>query len=60
MVITLLSEARFDCTSTDEKDRVFDCWKKRYCKSCVRHYCEKLGCIYQFKFFESLVLTKAI
>ena len=40
MIIKLLTEAKFDCTSADEKDLVFDALQKRYCRSCVRHYCE--------------------
>lgn len=51
VIITLLSEAKFDCTSSKEKDLIFDSLTKRYCKSCVRHYCEKLCSIYQFQFF---------
>ena len=51
MIITLLLEAKFDCTSMDEKNLAFVAFQKRYCKSCARHYCQNLGSIYQFKFF---------
>ena len=56
-LIIMLSEAKFDCISMDETDLVFNALQKHYCKSCVRHYCEKLCNIYQFKFF-NLVFSK--
>ena len=38
---TIMVEGKFDCTSENEKDIVFDALRKRYCRSCVRHYCQK-------------------
>lgn len=58
LVITLLTEVKYYCTSEDnEKDLLFDCMQKRFCKFCVRHYCEKLWNIYQFKIFWLLFLV---
>ena len=38
----MIMEGKFDCISANEKDIVFDALQKRYCRSCVRHYCQKL------------------
>lgn len=42
LVLALLSKARFDCTFLSKKDLIFDCLRKRHCKSGVRHYWQKL------------------
>ena len=53
LLITMMSEAKFDCTSTCEKYIVFDALQKHYCRGCVRYCCKKLCDIYQFKFLNS-------
>ena len=51
LLIKMMVEGKFDCTSENEKDIVFDALQKRYCRSCVRHYCQKLCNIYKFMVF---------
>ena len=53
LLITMMSEAKIDCSWACEKVIVFNALHKRYCRGCVRHYCQKLCDIYQFKFFNS-------
>ena len=56
ILITMIMEGKFDCISGNEKDIVFDALQKRYCRSCVRHYCQTLCSIYKFRvFFLNLV-----
>ena len=47
LLITMMIEGRSDCTSSDEKDIVFDALQKRYGRGCVRHHCQKLCIIHQ-------------
>ena len=51
----MMSEAKFDCTSTCDKDIVFDALQKFFCRGCVRHCCQKLCGIYEFNFFFNLI-----
>lgn len=48
LVLTLFTEVKYRYNSENKKDLVF--MEKRYCKSCVRRYCDKLCNIYSFKF----------
>ena len=51
----MMSEAKFDCTSTCDKDIVLDALQKCFCRGCVRHCCQKLCGIYEFNFFFNLI-----
>ena len=42
LLITMMVAGKFDGTSANEKDIAFSALQKRYCRSCVRHYCQKL------------------
>ena len=46
---TMMIAGKLDCTSANEKDIAFDALQKRYCRGCVRHYCQKLCHVYKFK-----------
>ena len=43
---------KYQCTSQSDNDFLVISLKKRYCKSCIRHYCEKMCKSYPFKVFD--------
>lgn len=51
LLITMMIEGTFDCTSEDEKDIEFDALQERYCRSCVRHHCQKYINLRFFNFY---------
>ena len=53
LLITMIVEGKIDCTSVDGKDIVFEALQKRYCRGCLRHYCQNLCNIYNSKIFSS-------
>ena len=49
----MIVEGKIDCTFVDGKDIVFEALQKRYCRGCLRHYCQNLCNIYNSKIFSS-------
>ena len=52
LILTSVSETKYECTSQSESDFLVLALQKRYCKSSIRHYCEKMCDIFPFKIFE--------
>ena len=38
----MIKKRKIDCTSVDGKDIVFEALQKRYCRGCLRQYCQNL------------------
>ena len=53
LILTLLSEMKYECTSQSDNDLLVISLQKCYCKSCIRHYCENVCKIYPFKVFDN-------
>ena len=51
LLITITIEGKLNCISAGEKDIVFQALQNRFCRGCVRHYCQKLCNVYKFKSF---------
>ena len=51
LILTLLSDTKYKCTSQSGNDFLVISSQKRYSKSCIRYYCENMCKIYLFKDF---------
>ena len=51
LILTLLSETKFECTSQSDSDFLILALQIRYCKSCIKHYCENMCEMFSFKNF---------
>ena len=52
LILTLLSETKYECTSQSESNFLVLALQKCYGKSCIRHYCDKMCHIFPVKIFD--------
>ena len=58
--IVTMSEARYDWTSSSEKDSRFESLQKRFFIGCIRHFCQKFCLLFhyfQFVYFDFVDFT---
>ena len=42
LILTLLPKTKLECTSQSDSDFLNLALQRRYCKSCLKHYCENM------------------
>ena len=52
LIITLLSDTKCECTSQSKSDFLVLALQKCHCKSCIRHYCDKMCDIFPVQIFD--------
>ena len=53
--VAVIASFSYSCLSNQQTDFVTELQekKKRFCKGCVRHYCEKMSAYFNFVIFNS-------
>ena len=55
LILNLLSETNYVnmCTSQSDSNFLVLPLRRRYCRSCIKHYCENVCYIFHFKIFDN-------
>ena len=53
LILTLLSETEYECTSQSDRNFLILSLQRRYCKSCIKHYCENMCDAFPLKIFDN-------